>query len=374
MKIASIDVFQVDLPYSGGIYRLSGGRTYENFDATVVRVTSDNGIEGWGESTPFGSTYIASHAFGVRAALELLAPSVLGMDPRHHDRINEKMDEALLGYFDAKTPIDVACWDIEGKHTEQPVCDLLGGGTGKSVPLISSIYSDSPENMRAHIDRLRKQGFRGHSIKIGASETEGGPQLDAERLKACLADRIPGEWFLADANSGMSPEQVLRLLALLPFGLDFVLEAPCASWRETLSVRQRTSRPILLDELVQSEQDLIHAISTDACDGVGLKISKQGGLTRMRRQREIAGAGGLVMSIQDTVGSEISFATILHMAQSTPVHLLRCALDPRAMVSLSVADFDAKIKDGGAIAPNAPGLGIKPKLEVLGKPVASYNV
>ena len=55
MKINQIDVFQLDLPYSGDVYHLSGGRKYSVFDSTIVRVLTDSGIEGWGESTPFGS-------------------------------------------------------------------------------------------------------------------------------------------------------------------------------------------------------------------------------------------------------------------------------------------------------------------------------
>ena len=120
-------------------------------------------------------------------------------------------------------------------------------------------------------------------------------------------------------------------------------------------------------------QDLIHAIHTDACDGVGLKISKQGGLTPARRQRDIALASGLVISVQDTVGSEIAFAGVLHMAQSVPRHALRCALDTRAMVNLKTAAFDAPIINGGAVAPDVPGLGVAPDMDVLGAPVAVYD-
>ena len=106
----------------------------------------------------------------------------------------------------------------------------------------------------------------------------------------------------------------------------------------------------MLDELIENDEDIIHAIRHDLCDGVGIKISKQGGLTASRRQRDICRAAGLVMSIQDTVGSEIAFSAILHMAQSVPRHLLRCALDTRAMVSLKTAVFDAPIIDGGVSA------------------------
>lgn len=150
----------------------------------------------------------------------------MGLDPRHFDRVNDEMDATLLGHHHAKTPIDVACWDIAGKAADMPVCDLLGGRLDMSVPLISSIGTDDPDKMREHAQKMRKVGFMGHSLKIGASEQEGGPMLDAERVKACLADREPGEWFLVDANNGLTPEHALRFLELLPSRLGFVLEAP----------------------------------------------------------------------------------------------------------------------------------------------------
>lgn len=373
MKIARIDIYQCDLPVKGGVYRLSGGREYTAYDATIARITTDCGLTGWGESTPFGATYVAAHAGGTRAALALLAPALIGHDPRHHDRNWEVMRTTLSGHRDARTALDVACWDIAAQSAGLPLCDMLGGRVPGPVPVISSIGGDTPDAMRAKVAAHRAQGFLGHSIKIGATEAEGGPSLDAERIRACLADRQPGEWYLADANGGLSPEQVLRILALLPEGLDFVLEAPCATWRETQSLRGRCATPLLLDELIQSEGDLIHAIANDSCDGVGLKVSKQGGITPMVRQRAIAAAAGMVMSVQDTVGSEISCATILHFAQSTPRPLLRCALDPRAMVDIRVAALDAPVVNGGAEAPAAPGLGVTPDLSVLGDPVVTYG-
>ena len=230
MKITRIEVHQAELAYAGGVYRLSGGREYRAFDATILSLHCDDGTVGWGESTPFGSTYVAAHAGGVRAALDLLAPAVIGLDPRCHDRIQDAMDTVLTGHAAAKTAIDVACWDAHGKSAGLAVCDLLGGRIAEPVPVISSIGSDTPDAMRASVARHREAGFRGHSVKIGAGEAEGGPALDAERISACLADRQPGEWYLADANGGMTPESVLRMLAHLPEGTDIVIEAPCASW------------------------------------------------------------------------------------------------------------------------------------------------
>ena len=274
LKIQKIDVFQVDLPYSGGVYLLSGGREYRSFDATIVRVTTSTGIEGWGESTPFGATYIASHALGTRAGIAEIAPSLLGRDPRQVDRINDEMDFALLGHNHAKTALDVACWDIFGKSVGLPVCELLGGGTGKPLPMISSIYAGDPEEMRRRTADHRARGYFGHSVKIGALDSEGGPALDAERIAACLADKKPGEFFIVDANGGLLPETALRMLRLLPQGMDFVLEAPCATIRETMSLRKRCPYPIVLDELAQLDEDIAFIVANDLADGIGLRSRK----------------------------------------------------------------------------------------------------
>lgn len=373
MKIEKIELYQLDLPYAGGVYRLSGGREYRTFDASFVRLVTDAGVEGWGESTPFGSTYIAAHALGTRAGIAEIAPWLLGRDPRQVDRINEAMDAALVGHNHAKSAIDLACWDVFGKSVGLPVCELLGGSTGNRLPMISSIYAGPPEEMRERVAEHRSQGYLGHSIKIGALDSEGGPALDAERISACLADRRPGEFFLADANGGLTPEAALRMLRMLPAGLDFVLEAPCRTWRETISLRRRCPVPITLDELVQHEDDLITMIGQDLADGLGLKVSKAGGLTRGRRQRDIALAAGVTVSVQDTVGSTIAFAAVAHLATTVPEHALRCVLDSRDMVSVETADFDAPITDGGVVVPDRPGLGVDVHVDKLGAPVEVWR-
>jgi L-alanine-DL-glutamate epimerase-like enolase superfamily enzyme len=373
MKIAKIELYQVDLPYSGGVYLLSGRREYTSFDASIVRIVTDCGIEGWGESTPFGSTYIAAHALGTRAGITEIAPHVLGCDPRQVDRINDVMDQSLVGHNHAKTALDIACWDIFGKSVNMPVCELLGGATGIPMPTISSIYAGDPEDMRARVADHRARGYKGHSVKVGAHDREGGPARDAERIAASLADRQPGEYFIVDANGGLIPETALRMLRMLPDGLDFVLEAPCATWRETLSLRQRCNVPIIIDELAQQDGDIAHIVAQDIADGIGLKISKAGGLTHGRRHRDMCIAAGLTISVQDTVGSTIAFAGIAHLGATVPERFLRCILDCRDMVALETADFDAPVKNGGVLTPTVPGLGIDVKRDVLGEPVAVWQ-
>lgn len=373
MRISSVELFAVDLPYSGGVYRLSGGRTYTSFDASVVRVTCDDGTQGWGESTPFGSTYIAAHALGVRAGVAEMAPHLLGRDPRQLDRVNDVMDEALVGHNHAKTALDVACWDILGKSVGLPVCELLGGSTGVPMPMISSIHTGDPEDMRSRVADHRARGYRAHSVKIGALDSEGGPALDAERICACLADRRDGEYFVVDANGGLPPENALRLLRILPPGLDFALEAPCATWRETMSLRRRCAYPIVLDELAQHDDDIALAVANDAADGISLKVSKSGGLTRGRRHRDMARSAGLTLSVQDTAGSTIAFSAIVHLGATVPPRLLRGVLNCADMVTVRTADFPALTEGAGILPPGASGLGIEVDEAVLGQPVGVWG-
>jgi L-alanine-DL-glutamate epimerase-like enolase superfamily enzyme len=373
MKITRIELYSVTLPYVGGVYRLSGGRTYESFDASIVHIVCDDGTDGWGESTPFGSTYIAAHSLGTQAGIAELAPVLLGRDPRQTDRLGDLMDSTLVGHNHAKTPLDIACWDAFGKSVDLPACELLGGSTNIPLPLISSIHAGDPDEMRRRVADHRARGYKGHSIKIGALDGEGGPTLDAERIAACLADRCPGEFFVVDANGGLLPETALRMIQLLPHGLDLVLEAPCATWRETKSLRRRCPYPIVIDELAQLDSDIALIAADDIADGVGLKISKAGGLTPSRRHRDICRAAGLTVSVQDTAGSSIAFAAIVHLGATVPERLLRCVLNCEDMVTPKTATLDAVRTEGGILPTVSPGLGITVNHDVLGEPDMTWG-
>jgi len=106
--------------------------------------------------------------------------------------------------------------------------------------------------MRQRVAEYRDRGHKGHSVKIGASRSEGGPGLDAARIERALADAERDEFFIVDGNGGLTSEHALRVLNLLPSNLDFVLENPCETWRENLSLRRRSDVPMYFDELLRT--------------------------------------------------------------------------------------------------------------------------
>src|SRR5712691_11704706 len=111
---------------------------------------------------------------------------------------------------------------------------------------------------------------------------------------------------------------------------------------------------------------LLRAAKDRACDVVNLKISKLGGLTKTRQVRDLCVSLGIAMTIEDTWGGDIVTAAIAALAHSTPPEFLFSATDFNSYVTVSTAAGAPQRKNGRLAASSDPGLGIKPRMEVLG--------
>ena len=367
LEIARIAVYQVDLPVPGGAYHMSGGRAYPALDSTLVKVETNKGLTGWGESCPFGPVYLPAHALGVRAGLAELAPHLIGRDPTAVERLNEVMDAALPGHFHAKSALDLAFWDIAGKRAERPVCEIMGGRTGVAIDLVSSVSCEAPEKMVAIVERFRAEGYRAHSLKVGTT-VDG----DLARIHAVQAASRPGEVYQIDVNRGWTLDTALQVLSQVE-GTNLYVEQPCATYRECLALKRHIGLPLMLDEIVSTPEDLLRVIGDDAADALNLKIARVGGLTKARRLRDIAADAGLAMTIQETGGADVAFAGVVQLAQSTPTRVLRSLWDPRELADVTLADGAPDPSNGAVQATDAPGLGVTVREAALGDPVAVYE-
>lgn len=367
MKITKIEVYQVDLPLHEVTYKWSGGKSVAVFDSTVVAVTTDTGLVGWGESCPLGPAYLPSYATGVRSGLAELAPHLIGQNPLEIDKINRLMDAALKGHPYVKSPIDVACWDLLGQHSGLPVCSLLGGRYGTDFHLYRAISQESPEQMASNVSGYRAEGYRRFQLKVG-----GDPDTDIERIHAVRAALQPTDRLVADANTGWTQHEAVRVCRAVK-NLDVYIEQPCITYEECLAVRRQTDHPFVLDENIDGLDTLLRARRDLAMDVVNLKISKFGGLTKIRQARDLCVSMGIGMTIEDTWGGDIVTAAIAHLAHSTPTELLFTSTDFNSYVTVSIADGAPKRIEGRLAASTKPGLGICPKQDVLGKPVAVYR-
>jgi L-alanine-DL-glutamate epimerase-like enolase superfamily enzyme len=367
MKITKITAYQVDLPLREGRYAWSNDNAVEMFDATVVAVETDAGITGYGECCPLGPAYLPAYAAGVRAGLKEIAPKLLGLDPTHLGVLNRRMDEAMRGHPYVKAPIDVACWDILGKAAKLPVYALLGGAHQADVKLYRAISQDTPEKMAASVSRYRGEGYTKFQLKVG-----GNADVDIERIRACRAVLKPGDVLIADSNTGWTMHEAARVVQAVR-DVDVYIEQPCRTYEECLTVRRRTPLPFILDENIDGIGILLRAIGDGAMDVINLKISKVGGLTRAREMRDLCLNAGVAMTIEDTWGGDIVTAAIAHLARSTPEEFLFSATDFNSYGTKDIAKGAPKRKDGKMTAPDAPGLGIEPLFDILGKPVLSVG-
>ena len=361
MKISKISVFQVDLPLHEGSYNWSDGKSVQVFDSTVVRIETDEGITGHGEVCPLGPVYLPAYAEGARTGIQVLAPALIGQDPTQLSKLNRHMDATLKGHPYVKSALDMACWDILGQATGQPVCKLLGGRYGGDFLLYRAISQEAPEAMAGKVAGYRAEGYRKFQLKVG-----GDPETDIERIHAVSAELQRGDVLIADANTGWLMHQAARVVRAVK-DVDVYIEQPCETFEECYSIRKMTDHTFVLDESIDGLPILLRANSLQAMDVVNIKISKFGGLTKARQARDLCVSLGIAMTIEDSWGGDIITAAISHLAHSTPTELLFSSTDFNSYVTVSIAD-DAPQRNNGRLASSTqPGLGINPIIKSLGQ-------
>ena len=363
MKIARIFAHRVELPLVEGSYKWSGGKSVTVFDSTIVGVETECGLIGYGEVCPLGPFYLPAYAEGVRAGIRELGPHLIGFDPRELGVLNHRMDAALKGHPCVKTGIDIACWDILGKVSGLPVCQLMGGRFGEGIRLYRAISQVAPDEMADNVAGYRDEGYTRFQLKVG-----GDPDTDIQRIHATSAVLRPTDRLVADANTGWTQHEAMRVVRAVR-ELDVYIEQPCLTYEECLAIRRHTDHPFVLDENIDGLDRLMRAKNDLAMDVVNLKISKLGGLTKTKQARDLCVTMGIAMTLEDSWGGDITTAAISHLAHSTPEEFRFTSTDFNSYVSVSTADGAPQRENGFMKASTDAGLGITPKPEVLGKPV-----
>ncbi|HXF81554.1 MAG TPA: mandelate racemase/muconate lactonizing enzyme family protein [bacterium] len=364
MRIRRVEVFGYDLHYVHGDYVMSGGRRVSALPSTVVCLTADDGREGWAEVCPLGATYLPAFADGARAALRLLAPAVIGADPANLAQVHQAMDAVLRGHEYAKSPIDIACWDLFGKAAGVPVVTLLGGRRQETYPLYIAVPLGRPEEMAAYVAARRAEGLRRFQLKIG-----GSPAADARRVQAVVEVTGPDDVIIADANGGWRLQDAIvaaRLLETLP---RVYLEQPCPTIEECAAVRARTTLPMIYDEVVADAPSLIRAVREGGAGGINLKISRVGGLAKAHLLRELAEALGVALTIEDMWGGDLTTAAVSHLAASTEPALLFTVSFMNDWTREHIAGYQPRSSAGVGAAPPGAGLGVEVDRRMLGAPL-----
>lgn len=365
MKIVGIDVYAHRLSYAHGDYAMSLERIARHQESTIVRVRTDDGIEGWGESCPLGGTYLPSFPGGVRAALAELSTAVLHIDPRDLLAVQGAMARTLKGNFAAKSAIDIACWDILGKAADLPVSTLLGGQLQDDFALYEAVPLGTPTAMADFVRHRSAAGIHQFQVKVGNNPVE-----DAERVRGVLEVASPGDVIIADANGGWNFQDAVVATRLLD-DLPIYLEQPCETTAECAALRPLTRLPLILDESIQTPEDVVNATRLAGAGSINIKLGRVGGLTPARLLRDVSVSLRLTVSIEDTWGGDITTAAVSHLAASTPAESLLTTSFFNDWTNEHVATARPISVAGRGAAPSDSGLGVVVNESLLGSPLLS---
>lgn len=367
MKITQITLWHVPLT-SHETYHMSDGKTCDTVETVVVRLETDTEVCGWGEVCPIPH-YLPAYARGVEPAVREMSGVLLGQNPVGPEALMHRLNAHLPGHRYAKSAIDMALWDITAKAARLPLFALLGGRCVADMPLYHSITCIAPDDMARIAHEAKAAGMRQFQVKLGADKNW---QADVERLAKVREAVGAGPLVYGDWNCGVSKLEAIRVGRAVRH-LDIMLEQPCATIQDCAAVGRATGLPMKQDETAHDTASLLQARTMGCMDAVALKLSKFGGLSATRRARDLCLHLGAQMCIEDTWGSDITTAALLHLAASTPERGLMNCCDLSSYVSPRL-DASMPVRRQGRIEPpQTIGHGANPDPESLGPPACEID-
>jgi L-alanine-DL-glutamate epimerase-like enolase superfamily enzyme len=240
-----------------------------------------------------------------------------------------------------------------------------------TIPMLFPV-ADGGAGLKAAIEEMRRRcadalaaGYRQVQVKVGTAWRE-----DVERIEACTEALTGADAVIVDANGWWTLADATSAVAALD-ARDLYVEQPCATTEECAQVRARSRRPLVLDESLTDLAALARAVG--AADAVRLKLSQFGGITPIRRARDLAAACGLAMTLEDSGGGDIVSAAAAHLACSVPPRLLLSGFLPGEMVVERIALSPLRAERGLARLPAGAGLGVEVDEAALGEPLSTFE-
>lgn len=250
--------------------------------AVIVRITSDEGLIGIGEAMGRpGPRGTAAHIN------EVLAPMLLGADPRHHQALwtamNEQMRFAPMGI----SGVDLALWDLRGKIYGDSLTNLLGGSVRETIDCYASPipYMATPQGSAEKAREFLQRGFRAIKLKIGRGISQD--IAHAEATRDALGSDVK---LLVDANGAYTAAESIALAKELVKLDVYWLEEPVhPEFPDDLArIRRRVNLPIVSGEWLGSWYQFRDLVKAEAVDVIMPNITRCGGITGIMKIADLA--------------------------------------------------------------------------------------
>ncbi|WP_435005540.1 mandelate racemase/muconate lactonizing enzyme family protein [Tundrisphaera lichenicola] len=316
MKIQRIEAIPVRIPLKPERRMISALGRHEVSDFVLVRVVTDEGIEGVGEAT-VTPRWSGETVWGARAIIDhVFQPALIGIDPLDHAEVDRRLDAVAVDNWFAKSAIEMACWDIAGRAAGRPIYELLGGACRPlTIRNRFSLGAYTPEVAAERARALVTGGFDTIKVKVGTHPAE-----DVRRVRAVREAIGPDIALTIDANGGWDEPSALSCLEQLADCRLTLVEQPLPrkNYAGLKRVREITGQKILADESCFDEVEAQELIDQGCCDALTLYPGKQGGIAKARRMAELASRHGLPCTIGSNLEWDVASAAMMHFIVATP--------------------------------------------------------
>lgn len=349
MKIERFELFALRLRFKRP-FETAGG-VIESRDIAVLRLTDDSGFIGLGEVTPYPAPGHSGLADLV-GAIELQArPRLEGcsidLTAVALDELGSRLPSPALA------AVDTALLDLQARQLDVPLAQLFDRPARREVDVNATIASSSPEEAGELAAALVEDGYKTLKLKVGMADDRW--RVSAVREAAGWQTRLRldanGAWFSAEAVNNISE--------LAEFGLELIEQPVKPSDLAAMHrVREAVLVPIVADEGVRDAADLRKHLQNAACDGVAVKISQVGGLSRAHALIDAAERAGLFCVVTSTLDGGVGLAAGLHFAAARSEIELACGLATQSVFERDYTVGLPPVIDGAMRLTSAPGLGV----------------
>ncbi len=375
-KVAAIETFIVTLPRDtpylgplgpgeavnarGYVVRRGNGTIYPTVDRSiVVRITTEDGLVGWGET--YG---ICAPRATCEIINDLLAPVVIGTDPNAVESIWVELYGLMRVrgctsgfHVDAIAAIDIALWDLRGKAAGVPVRALLGPCVNEPIPgYVSGLPAATIEERVALASAMQREGHQ--AFKFAAVVSHEGIVEEMAALRAALG---PEAELLIDLHWKFTADEAIALASSLAPHRPRFIEAPVKP--EDMAGLGRVAResevPIAAGEEWYTGYDVANRLAQTPLAFLQPEMGHTG-ITQFRRIAAMAADHGARIAPHATIGTGLFLAASLQVSATLP-HLWKHEWQHSIFArNLALVDGDVGYVDNAYILPTGPGLGVAP--------------
>jgi L-alanine-DL-glutamate epimerase-like enolase superfamily enzyme len=307
--IAAVETTTVTLRAKPALAVRGARTTHDGSSFVLVRVLTNDGVAGYGEVSATAAWSGEDAATATHFVRDLIAPLLVGRPLAPVAAHMALIDRYLAGNPFTKAGVDTALWDALGHALGLPVAMLLGGPFRDEVPVKISISGDG-DDLVAGYETAVGLGFQAFKVKVGRD-----PRSDADRVALARELAGPDAFLGADANGGWSRADAERAVrAMAPSGLAYIEQPVRAADLEGMRRLRLLGLPVVADEAVYSDADVLRVAQSDAADVISVYVGKSAGLERAVRTAALASVLGLDVVIGSNGEMGIGAAAQLHVA------------------------------------------------------------